>query len=419
MTKDQSTHGRADGEHGSAHKLSSCWGTGRLVAAVLFLLVGLSVAPTSAVAADAYVHIDEVSVSDDNPEPGETVTFDVTLEVGAGSDAGYDVSYVSIRTRSGEELDYIRDIGSIGAGDSMNIQLTTQFEETGIKEVVVVAGGENIGAAGGKVVRNVVTVDVEEPPAPAELKTPDITIDTGSGTDSPVAHTNTDVSVKVSNPNDEAISDLELVLTGEDGVLETSRTVEPEIGAMNASTFEFTTVINEPGQTDLTAQLSYDGGSASETSTVNVVPMNAEISMFTEVENGKLHTTVVNLGNTELRNFAIEGYGKAQPIGLGTLAPGQSKTTTLEMGAVKNFMISARYQAGSENKIMHRNVTAPPENTESSTTESNQNSATVGGADTSSGSSDGADGQISLLLGGLLVAAVGTIGLSYFASRRD
>jgi len=434
MAEDQQGQSKVSGiETGVVIRQLRRYGVGTLV---VLILVGTTFGPVTAAGATTtqttYVFISDVSVSDESPETGDRVTFDVTVQVSGESDGGFEMSWLSLRTQSGESLAYAEDFGTLGPGNSLTVELSTTFETAGPKTVIVEGGGLYTNEAAGRTLNNRVLLDVEEPSV-EETTQPGITIETGHPVgdnernriimnEQPVAQTQTNFSVLVSNPNDDPLENVELVLDSNNTAIEPKRYTEAEIGGMNDSSYVLSTVVHEPGPTELVARLQHADGKTEMTKTIDVEPLDPEVSMFTEIKNGKLHTSVVNLGNVRLDNFAIEGYGHSEPVGFGKIEPGEHKNATLDMGSVENFMISARYEAGVNDQVVHTNVSAAPDSGSESNTGTQSTPSDDTGTTTATETSAQSNGMSPAPLASSLGAGlIGGVGITYFvlSGRRD
>jgi len=104
-------------------------------------------ATAMSVSADqAKVHISDVSISNDEPVTGETVT--VTAEVSnlETSNETIDIKRVQVRkSNSAKTYRRVEDIGSLAPGGSVSVPMTVSFDNPGMKSltVYVLVQGEN------------------------------------------------------------------------------------------------------------------------------------------------------------------------------------------------------------------------------------------------------------------------------------
>jgi len=112
-----------------------------MTVAVLFASVVLL--PSASAAPDARLVFEDVSVSDDRPEPGEIVNLSVTVANSAGSTEAVEIDRLQLRDRGGGPLDAVdtattatrSGVGSLSPGDSVTVPLTVSFEEPGYKRL--------------------------------------------------------------------------------------------------------------------------------------------------------------------------------------------------------------------------------------------------------------------------------------------
>ena len=135
-----------------------------LTLCVLLAAVGLAgaavVAPALGDVPDARLVVADVEVTPEAPVPDETTTVEFAVENSVGSDTGVTVERVALQERDDETVHAEAEgVGALSVGDGVSLELSTAFEEAGVRdlEVVVEATGEDGEAV---VVRRPVTVVV-------------------------------------------------------------------------------------------------------------------------------------------------------------------------------------------------------------------------------------------------------------------
>jgi len=121
-----------------------------LVTLTLSLCV-LLLAPAVSAVPDARITVEEVEVSDTTPDPGDIVTFSVTLTNSAGSPSAVDIDRLQLRERDGGPFESVdratanvrSGVGALSPGDSTTVSLTASFEEVGQERLDVYVRGED------------------------------------------------------------------------------------------------------------------------------------------------------------------------------------------------------------------------------------------------------------------------------------
>ena len=107
-----------------------------VLAMVVFSVVAGVAVP--AAAANTDVAIDGVSLSVEQPAPGESFTLTTTISNLESSNGSVEVTDIYVREAgSGRDLARIEDVGSIARGSTRSIPLTVSIDEPGEKRLVV------------------------------------------------------------------------------------------------------------------------------------------------------------------------------------------------------------------------------------------------------------------------------------------
>jgi hypothetical protein len=104
---------------------------------VCVLLVSVSAAvPAAADVPDARLVVSDVAVTPSAPEPGNTTTIEFTVANSGGSTTGVAVDRVALRNRTdGTVHAEASGLGSLSTGDDVTLELSTAFEDAGVKDL--------------------------------------------------------------------------------------------------------------------------------------------------------------------------------------------------------------------------------------------------------------------------------------------
>jgi hypothetical protein len=177
-----------------------------LVVACLVLAPAASTLGTAAAVPDARLQFSNVATAPAAPTTGEPVTVSATVQLSAGSAATAEIERVLLRNDS-TTLARAVGPGSLSQGDSLTVDLVTSFAERGQKDLTLVAVANSSSANETVRIERPVTLVVRDSPPGMDVTVPD-----------PVAGVESRVAVELSNPNADAVSDLEVTLEGDRGV---------------------------------------------------------------------------------------------------------------------------------------------------------------------------------------------------------
>jgi len=302
--------------------------------AVLALIVAAAV-PGVVAAASVDVAVSSVSVSPDQPVPGDEVTIRSTVENFASSSAGYFIDKVAIidENDDGDELASVRDIGVVAAGDSRSVPLTVSFEEAGSKDLRVQVLGRSTTTGRQTRLRYPVSITVSD-------RTPQLAIDA----DDTAVGVRQRGTVTVANTVGSSLSDLQLQIGGENVTITNRREVIASLAANESATVDFRYAPRSAGPHDLTATLTYttaggttDSVSISETFQARETQPQVAVSVndTTVGVRSPATVTVENVLGGDLRNadLSVSGDGVTTPNSrrvLGTVAENESATVRFE-----------------------------------------------------------------------------------------
>ncbi|WP_336328676.1 hypothetical protein [Halovenus sp. HT40] len=302
--------------------------------------------------------VDDVAIEPETPTAGAPVTVPITVASSGGSTQPVEVDAVELRDGN-ETLASAEGTGSLSAGESITVPLTTTFDRPGEKRLSARLRGSN--ANGEPVVVTRPVQFVVEPGAPTvEVNNRSAIQGTASG-----------ISVTVSNPTEVALRNI--VATVDGGGLEgvVDRQVIPTLAAGAQANVEFTVRPETAGEALLRTNLSYTtaaGTSATrEHSTVlSVPPLEEDVSVRVETDTedqdqqnqdlgvgvdgildgnnqqqedngrpGDVEVVVSNLGNAPIQNVVLDPRAGNQSLGArpvaDELAPGSEQSVTVSL----------------------------------------------------------------------------------------
>lgn len=218
----------------------------------LLLVTALLVAssPGLAAAVQSDVMISTVDVSPSEPVPGDEVTIESTIE--NADSVGFFVDKVTIEEATDDEdvdpevYDKVLDIGSIGAGDSRQVPLTTAFDAAGSYDLRVKVWGR--ASDGGQRTRIQFPVSVE-----VRDRSPLVDIDVNES----VVGVQSEATVTLANRFSDEIEDVQLAVDGESMTITNKREVVGAVGSGQTRAVEFGYRPASPGAHALTTTVTY------------------------------------------------------------------------------------------------------------------------------------------------------------------
>jgi hypothetical protein len=322
------------------------------------LLAVLVVAGTTAgiaAAAPAAVTVSETSVSDDEPEVGDTITVTPTIRHSSSGSGSFEVTQVVLEDASGHRYAETDELGTLGAGDSIEVPLRATFENAGEKKLLVRVRGVSYGSDGNwnevLHIKQPTHVTVSEPSTETETA-PQLNVMAGDLTEG----VESTVRVTASNGGDGAVSNLSIHLSGP-GTAGTQTKLHPSLDAGNSTTVEFDVRPESAGPQQLNTTLEYGSGdSVTVSESVDVAPVRDDAAVYATLDerNGTavLQYRVSNHGNTPLTNVVLSGAAVGEPLPttvVDSVSPGDSTTATVELNERPSgpATVSAVYEVGS------------------------------------------------------------------------
>lgn len=364
------------------------------IALLVIALVLAPVAPvlgTAAAVPDARLTISNVATAPDAPTTGEPVTVSPTVQLSAGSAATVEIERVLLRNDT-TTLASADGPGSLSQGDSLTVDLVTEFDRRGQKDLTLVAVGNSSTANETVRVERPLTVVIRESPPGLDVTVPD-----------PVAGVEGPVTVTVSNPNANAVSDVEVTL-GSDRAVGKRATV-PTLPSGATATVNLSMRPREGEQT-VTVSTAYTTSTGTRDVTrrrlvVDAAPLSEDVGVAVtrapppaeqETDGGlasllgggglagaaggqddgalrsegdaegsadRVRVVVTNFGNAPVEDVVVRPSAGEQRLprgSVGRLAPGETGSVTVDLSAVEgsatvvataNYTVAGTDAAGS------------------------------------------------------------------------
>lgn len=302
--------------------------------------------------------VDDVAVEPETPTAGAPVTVPITVESSGGSTQPIEVDAVELRDGN-ETLASAGGTGSVSAGESITVPLTTTFDRPGEKRLTARLRGSNANDEPVVVTRPVQVA--------VEAGAPTVEVNNRSA----IQGTASDISVTVSNPTEVALRNI--VATVDGGGLEgvVDRQVIPTLAAGAQAEVEFVVRPETAGEALLRTNLSYTtaaGTSATRerSAVLSVPPLDEDVSVRVETDTedqdqqnqnlgvgvdgildgnnqqqedddrpGDIEVVVSNLGNAPIQNVVLDPRAGNQSLGArpvtDELAPGSEQAVTVSL----------------------------------------------------------------------------------------
>jgi len=351
------------------------------------------------------VHISDVSVSNDEPVTGETVT--VTAEVSnlETSNETIDIKRVQVRkSNSAKTYRRVEDIGSLAPGGSVSVPMTVSFNNPGMKSltVYVLVQGENGGT------------EAYEYPVSIEVSELNINADLSVTTDD-----NKSTAVEFTNYGNVNVSDIELTATADEETIAQKYLFETEPDTSRSVAFDTEGLNGE----EVTVTATYTAQEETYTATTTHVvdyPLSGEIRLTSiEITQSGSGVTIqgdsANIGNTDAESVLVsvedtDSVSPTSPLGdyyIGTVEAGEFSTFELTAeveGSTSSVPVEIMYIVDNDRVTTTQLVDVSPGS--SSAVRSSQTTDTTTGQEPSGGSGLPVT-SISAVLAVLVVSIVG------------
>ena len=278
---------------------------------------------------NAYLTVGNISVSQETPEPGERVTIRAKFQNSESSGSAVKITEASLRQK-GSLLNTANDLGSLGAGDSIEVPFATTFDSEGQKKLTIILRG-TVANGGIAVIKKPVYVEVE--------RSSDVTLAVSRVYEADAAvGAETPVNVTVANGNSEAITGVQVELTG--ASVDNPNRITGSIDGGSEEHFQYDITFNEVGTQTLSGEVMYNtvGGDA-RTTTKNVnleivrPEVRADVSTHT-LSNGDTEVVLTNFGNTEFSDVEItasEGDDTVAQNLMADIAPDSNESVVFDI----------------------------------------------------------------------------------------
>jgi hypothetical protein len=322
------------------------------------IVVGLVlVATIPAVVAGAQVNasITDVQVAPSSPAPGETVTFRPTIQNFGSSGDSLDITAVALRQNGVNELDRVRNLGTLSPGATVTIPLTTSFESSGTRDLRIYVYGVNADTGNAVQLRYPVSLTVRE-------RHPQIDVQA----DDSVAGVASNGTVTVANGLDTDISNVEVNVSGEGVTMLDSRTVFASVSEGETITAPYRFRPDQSGDQRLRATLSYTLPNGTD----RTVTQNRTIETDEPDEDGvivevsgqgtgtdqTMVVDVLNQGNTPAEDVVVSATAENATVTralIGSVAPGETEQVRLNASLSESradVTVTAAYESGADER---------------------------------------------------------------------
>ncbi|WP_299268539.1 hypothetical protein [Halorientalis sp.] len=358
-----------------------------LVFTGLLVVAGTSVVAGGAPAAtqpdsdvpDARLVVEDVSVTPETPLVGSPVTVSVSVSNSRGSTSAARIDRVELQYRNGESLVEASDVGSLSAGDDLDLPLTATFDEPGLKNVEVVVAGTDSDGDEVRIARPVSLV--------VEQTEPIVELDVAK----PTAGVRTNATVTVSNPTQGSIRDV--VATVASGGFErlTEKSAVAELAAGESTRLDVGVRPQRAGDQRFSVDVSYTTGAGVQRSKrvgrdVSVSPLVTDVGVQvtqlvgpppgqqaqdtlaslvggsgseSEDEQGprppRAQVRVTNFGNAPVKDVVVvpnasDAMLAREPVAT-TLSVGESRAVTVDLSTLSgpaDLNVAVDYRVGTE-----------------------------------------------------------------------
>jgi hypothetical protein len=367
-----------------------------LLAVLLALSALAGAAGPAAAVPDARLAVSDVTVTPETATVGAQVVVDATLRNSAGSPAPVEVRTVQLRDGDGVRV-AADDVGSLSPGDQLSVPLATTFEEPGARTLTLRVVGED--ADGDRVtITRPVPVTVEQAPPQVDVRTGPAAVDSPTG-----------VAVTVGNPTTAPVRDVTVRLAEPLGTANRSSGFLPALGAGEEAVVNLSTVPDVAGEHTLGVAVAYTDASGVEREVrreveVSVAPHEADLGVEvrrrpatednggaavpnglsgligggaagattggeeTETPSTAYTVEVTNFGSVRASAVVVTPVAGNRTLPRqrldGPLAPGESGTTTVDLGRVRSHgpvEFRVTYRAGTRDAATTHTLDYRPE----------------------------------------------------------
>ena len=262
-----------------------------LLLSVLLVVASL---PIAASATSANASVTDVTVSPSAPGPDEAVTFTPVIQNLQSSQSALEIEAVAIRAATdGGEYARVGALGTLSPGSSLEVSLTTTFEDPGRKNLRVIAYVHPVGSPDE-------TTQIEYPVSfSVRDRDPQVDIRTNDS----VEGVATGGTIRIANGLESGLNNVEVNVTGTGVELLDHRGVVASLPPGETATVPFRYRAQSTGQQQLTTAVSYtiDGSNRrtlNQSTSVRTEPLGAGAILTTKsIGSGPEQTVDVEILN--------------------------------------------------------------------------------------------------------------------------
>ena len=328
------------------------WTVGAVVALVVVAGVAGVAGLGAAQASGVQLSVTSVTVSPEQPSPGQRVTLTTTVRNAQSSSESVTITDLYVRRAGGSrDLARVEDLGTVSVGSSLEVPLTTSFPEEGVQDLRVSVVART---ASDTFIRLQYPVSVVVGAVGAQ-----VAIEAGDA----VAGVATPLNVTVTNGDDAPVRNLELTVGGADVDVDDPRRIAARLDGGQERTFAFRGQFAESGERSVTATLDYvlesgERRTVEESLVVPVQPLRADVAVSASlaregtVDPG-VSITVSNFGNAPARDVAVrlvnDGSTVARQL-VGDVQAGSTATAVIGVQGLDDTALDvvATYRIGGE-----------------------------------------------------------------------
>ena len=220
---------------------------------VALLLVLAAIAPiaTGTVSTASDIAITNVTVSTEQPAPGQLVEIRTTVRSATNGSKAVEITDVYVRPEDGPgDRARVENIGTVTGGRSLTVPLTLRFDNPGVKDLrVFVVARTPDGEFVQRKYPLTVVVGGDGPGLNVRARDPSVGGETA-------------ISVNVTNGAAEEIRDVRLIVNGSNVAVENPRRIAAVLGPGTERSFAYTATFlrNDPSTVDATLRYTTAGG---------------------------------------------------------------------------------------------------------------------------------------------------------------
>ncbi|SFR45193.1 hypothetical protein [Halogeometricum limi] len=314
------------------------------VVVVCSVLAGIGIADAATT-----TYISNVSVSPEQPVPGERFTLRTTIQNSQSSDGSFRITDVYVRPKgSTSDVARVENLGSLPPGSNVVVPLTASFDTPGTRELRVHVVGRNPGGE---------LVQLQYPVVVAVRQGgPQVGLSVGDA----VVGTENTVQVTAANGEDAAVRNVRVSLGGSDVRVKNATRVLATLEPGTSRVFNFA-VTPETEAAELEARLQYTSESGTtrtvrDTAAIDAEPLRESVQLETTVGSGAQPAVTVdvsNLGNAPLEDPVVELSREGTVLvrrPAADVAPDETRSVRLNVSEAESGPLNVRvtYRTGGQ-----------------------------------------------------------------------